>query len=84
MTPKLTKELRHALARKRGKPLEVEDPLSHARYVLVRLDVYEQMQRGMEYDASDPNPRDFYPLFAKAVKDDSEAVGKKGSSRRMR
>jgi hypothetical protein len=29
----------------------------------------------MDYDASDPDPRDFYAAFAEAVKDDLDAPG---------
>lgn len=75
MTPQLTDELRQALSRHPGEPLQVEDPVSHARYVLVQLDAYEQLQRAMDYDASEPNPRAFYSAFAEAVKDDVDAPG---------
>jgi hypothetical protein len=75
MTPKLNEELRQALALQSRQPLQVEDPETHARYVLVRLDVYEQLQRAMDYDASEPDPRQFYPAFAEAVKDDLDAPG---------
>jgi hypothetical protein len=75
MTPKLTDELRQALAQQSGEPLQVEDPVTHVRYVLVKLDVYEQLRRAMDYDASEPDPRNFYPAFAEAVKDDIDAPG---------
>jgi hypothetical protein len=63
------------LARQPGRPLRVEDPLTHAQYVLVQLDAYEQLQRAVDYDTSDPDPREFYPAFATAVKDDLDAPG---------
>jgi hypothetical protein len=75
MTAKLTEELRQALAQQPGEPLQIEDPETHARYVLVKLDVYEQLQRAFDHDASDPDPRDFYPAFAQAVSDDLDAPG---------
>ncbi len=75
MTPKLSDELRQALSRHPGEPVQVEDPVSHARYVIVQLDAYEQLQRAVDYDASDPDPRSFYPAFAEAVKDDLDAPG---------
>jgi hypothetical protein len=75
MTPQLSPELRQALARQPGRPLEVEDPLTHAKYVLVELNEFEQLQRTVDYDASDPDPRAFYPSFASAVKDDVDAPG---------
>jgi hypothetical protein len=71
MAPKLSDELRQALAQQPGQPLQVEDPVTHARYVLVRLDVYEQLRRATDYDASEPDPRSFYPAFAEAVKETS-------------
>jgi len=75
MNPQLSPELRQALSRQPGRPLQVEDPLTHAQYVLVQLDAYEQMQRAVDYDTSDPDPRAFYPAFAAAVKDDVDAPG---------
>ena len=57
MTPKLTHELHQALVQRPGQPLEVEDPVTHARYVLVQIDVYERLQQAMDYDASEPDPR---------------------------
>ena len=75
MTPQLTDELRQALADQPGEPVQVEDPVSHARYVLVQLDVYEKLQRAMDYDASEPDPRAFYPAFAEAVREDLDAPG---------
>jgi hypothetical protein len=78
MTPQLSTELRQALARQPDRPLQVEDPLTHAQYVLVRLDAYEQFQQGADYDTSDPDPRAFYPAFADAVQDDLDAPGMEG------
>ena len=43
--------------------------------MLVQLDAYEQLQRAVDYDTSDPDPREFYPAFATAVKDDLDAPG---------
>jgi hypothetical protein len=48
MIPKLTDELRQALAQQSGEPLRVEDPVTLAHYVLIPLDVYEQWQRAVE------------------------------------
>jgi hypothetical protein len=75
MSAKLTDELRQAIANHPGEPLQVEDPVTHARYVLIQLDVYEQLRRANDYDMSDPDPRDFYPAFAEAVKEDLDAPG---------
>lgn len=75
MILKLSPELRQAVARQPGRPLDVEDPVTHAQYVLVRRDAYEQMQRAVDYDTSDPDPRAFYPAFAAAVEDLVDAPG---------
>jgi hypothetical protein len=75
MTPKLTQELRRALAEQPGQPLTVEDPVTHAQYVLVERDVYERLQHALDDDAGEPDPRAFYPAFARAVKDDLDAPG---------
>jgi PIN domain nuclease of toxin-antitoxin system len=64
-----------AIADQHGNPVQVEDPVSHARYVLLQLDVYQQLQVAMNYDASEPNPRDFYPAFADAVRGELDAPG---------
>ena len=55
--------------------MQVEDPVSHARYVLVQLGVYQQLRRAMDYDASEANPREVYPAFADAVKGELDAPG---------
>jgi hypothetical protein len=75
MTPILTDELRQTIAKQPGQPVYIEDPVTRARYVLVQLEVYERLQRAMDYDASAPDPRQFYPAFAEAVKDDLDAPG---------
>jgi hypothetical protein len=75
MTPKLTLELSQALAQQGGQPLQVEDPLTHDRYILVQLEEYEHLRQAMDYDSSEPDPRTFYPAFAEAVKDDVDAPG---------
>ena len=75
MIPKLTPELSQALAQQRGQPLEVEDPRTQTRYVLVQLDVYESLRQPLDYDASEPGPRAFYPAFAAAVNEDVDAPG---------
>ncbi len=49
--------------------------MTHARYVLVQLDVYEQLQRAIDHDADEADPRAYYPTFARAVKDDLDAPG---------
>jgi hypothetical protein len=38
--------------------------------VVVQLDVFEKLQRALNYDTSEPNPREFYTAFADAVKED--------------
>jgi hypothetical protein len=70
MPAKLSNEQRHALAQHPGAPLEVEDPETHGKYVIVELDVFEQMRTLLSYDDSEPDPRDFYGAFRAAVKDD--------------
>jgi hypothetical protein len=73
MIPQLTEELRQAVAQRHGEPLQVEDPVTHDRYVLVRLPVFERLQQAAEYDASEPDPREFYSAFAHAVQDELDA-----------
>jgi hypothetical protein len=75
MSAKLSEELRQAISKQPGQPLQLEDPVTYDRYVLVRVEVYEQLQRAMDYDATEPDPRAFYPAFAEAVKNDLDAPG---------
>jgi hypothetical protein len=75
MISQLSDDLRQALAKQPGTPLVIEDPVTQARYVLVQLDVYERLQQALDYDASDPDPRAFYPAFAEAIQDDVDAPG---------
>ncbi|MEX2118921.1 MAG: hypothetical protein WD847_04860 [Pirellulales bacterium] len=75
MAPKLSDEQRQALARRPDAPLEVEDPETHGKYALVRMDVYEQMQKVPSYGDTSPDPREFYPAFLDAVKNDLDAPG---------
>jgi hypothetical protein len=75
MAPQLSDEQRHALASHPESPLEVEDPETHSKYVLVRMDVYEQMQKLIPYHDSESDPREFYGAFLEAVKDDIDAPG---------
>ena len=75
MTPKLPQEFRQALNEHPGQPLTVEDPVTHAQYVVIQIDAYERLLKAVEYDASEPDPRDFYPAFARAVGDDLENDG---------
>jgi hypothetical protein len=51
MTPKLSEEQQLALKQQPGQPVQVEDPETRRQYVLIQLDVYEQMRnvaRGTE------------------------------------
>ena len=78
MSPHLPQELRQTLAQHAGhagEPLQVEDSVIHAVYVIVQLDMYERMQHAVDYDATDPDLRAFYPAFAAAVKDDLDGPG---------
>lgn len=74
MAPKLTKELRHAIAKQPGRPVRIEDPETHTFYVLVQLDAFERLERAVDYDASEPDPRTFYPAFAEAVKHQTDSL----------
>ena len=75
MNAKLSDEQRRALDRKTpDEPLQVDDDVTQTQYVLIRLDVFQRMQ-GVTYEDGDPDPRDFYPAFHAAVKDDIDAPG---------
>ena len=59
MNAKLNDELRQALAQSPEQPLTVEDPDTHAQYVLIRMDVYENLRSlgGKRREPSDDVPR---------------------------
>jgi hypothetical protein len=67
--------MRQALSQHPGQPLEIEDPVTQTRYVILPIDLYERMQGMLEYDDSEPDPREFYPSFFEAVKEDLDAPG---------
>jgi hypothetical protein len=74
MTLKLSDEQRQALADHPSEPLVVEDAQTRTRYVLLRLDAYQQLQLQLS-DDSEPDPREFYPAFTQAIKEDLDAPG---------
>lgn len=75
MTLKLNEEIRQAIAEHPGQVLQVEDPVTHACYVLIELQDFKRLQRAQPYDTTEPDQRDFYPAFSEAVKDDLDAPG---------
>jgi hypothetical protein len=73
MAPTLSDEQRQALADRPGDPLVVEDPDTRTQYVLLPLDIYQQLLQQVR--DSEPDPRAFYSAFAQAIKDDLDAPG---------
>jgi hypothetical protein len=67
MSPILTEQQRQALheANDAG-PVTVVDPATNAQYVLVRADVFQDMQEWMR----DLEPREAYPLVDRIMADD--------------
>jgi len=67
MSPILTEQQRQALheANEAG-PVIVVDPATNTQYVLVRADVFQEMQESMR----DLEPRDAYPLVDRIMADD--------------
>jgi hypothetical protein len=63
----LTQEQQDALARQVG-PLRVVDPRTRATYVLLRMDVFEKMQRLLDED----DVRHLEPLLAELAPEDWE------------
>jgi hypothetical protein len=65
MTP-LTTEQRQLLQQGGGEPLRLIDPDTNQHYVLVRAEVYEQLQ-SLQMDL---DPRDLYPALHRALRDE--------------
>lgn len=63
MTMNLTEELRKAIAAQPGRPVHLVDPQTHTDYVLLRADIFDQMQAS--YDDSDYDVREMLPHMAK-------------------
>jgi len=69
MAPELSPELRQAMQQLHGaEPLRVVDPETNASYVIVKAEVYDQLQRVL----SDEDPREAYPLIAAVMQEDDE------------
>jgi hypothetical protein len=75
MSTKLSDEQRRAVAEHPGAPLEVEDPETGGKYVIVERGLFEQMRKLLPYDANEPDPRDFYAAFREAVRDQLDTPG---------
>jgi len=69
MTPKLSDEQRQALRETADAgPVRVVDPLTNTEFILVRADVYQQMQGLLdEFD-----PRQAYPFVDEVLREDDE------------
>ena len=74
MTPRLTDEQRDALAAATGPAVEVEDAVTHVKYVLLPAETYERVRSAVEPAAdADANgdeeydPSWAYPLVAEAL-----------------
>ena len=67
MTPDLTDQQRQALHETNDAgPVTVVDPATHTQYVLVRADVFEELQ----YGTRDLEPAEAYPLVDRIMADD--------------
>jgi hypothetical protein len=53
MTPRLTEEMREALRDAARQPVQVEDEETHARYVLLPVDVYQRVRSIVQDDEFD-------------------------------
>jgi hypothetical protein len=62
----LTPEQRKLLQQAGGRPLRLIDPDTNQQYVLVRAEVYEQLQLAH----TDLDPRDLYPALDRALRDE--------------
>lgn len=66
MTPTLTEQQRRALREAEGAgPVTVVDPATSAEYVLIRADVFRELEWMRDLD-----PRDAYPLVDRIMAED--------------
>jgi hypothetical protein len=61
MAPKINDEIRQALQQRPGKPLEVEDDQTHAKYVVLPAETFQKV-RALIYEDGEFDPQDAYPL----------------------
>lgn len=62
----LTNEQRQALQAERGKPVDVVDPTTHERYVLLARELYERVLEVLEREAG-PEAADVAPAIAPGI-----------------
>lgn len=71
MIPTLSKEQLLALSRHPGKPIEVRDPETQARYVIMPFDAYERIRNDFDYDDSgEVDPREVSLLVDQVMAED--------------
>ena len=75
MTPRLTSEMRRALAAHPDQMVYVVDEATRQAYVLVAADDAHRTVRALLYDESEPDPNEFLPLIHEALKEDWDALG---------
>lgn len=66
----LTPEQRRAIERAGEQPVRVEDPETHASYVLLKAEVYERLRAVL--DDADFDVRETYPIVWNLMKEDWE------------
>jgi hypothetical protein len=64
MTIDLTEPVRHALKSHPDEPLRVRDPRTNAEYVLIRVNVYDQIGKLVGLD-----PKEAYPLLDESFRE---------------
>jgi len=64
MAPKINEEIRQALQQQPGKPLEVEDDQTHAKYVVIPAEAFQKVQ-ALFYDDSEFDPSERIPFLTK-------------------
>lgn len=66
----LTPEQRQAIEQAGEQPVQVEDPETHASYVILKAEVYERLRA--VFDDADFDAREAYPLVWNVMKEDWE------------
>jgi hypothetical protein len=62
MAPRISDEIRQALNSNPGKPLEVEDDQTHAKYVTIPAETFQKVQ-ALFFDDGEFDPWEAYPLL---------------------
>jgi hypothetical protein len=70
MTTILADDLRQAIEKEGGSPVQLVDVATNVHYVLMRADQYEKVKAVFEHEDRDFDPREAYPFVEEVMRAD--------------